>query len=78
MGICLSSLGQALQCLIVAPRLLASIASSGTIGPFCRLAHLTAGEPKRALVVTYVLGACLVMLGSLDAVAPLLSMCFLM
>ena len=77
-GICLSSLGQALQCLVVAPRLLASVASGGCLRFMRPLAKLTAGEPKRALLVTYVIGGLLVLLGSLDLVAPLLSMCFLM
>jgi potassium/chloride transporter 4/5/6 len=76
-GIILSSLGQALQCLVVAPRLLSAIAASGTLPLLKPLAKLTAGEPKRALFVSYIIGGCLVMLGSLDAVAPLLSMCFL-
>ena len=77
-GIILSSLGQALQCLVVAPRLLASISASETIRRLKPLAVLTAGEPKRALLVTYLIGASISMLGSLNLVAPLLSMCFLL
>ena len=38
----------------------------------------TQGEPRRALVFTYLFGGCFVLLGSLDVVAPLLSMCFLL
>ena len=77
-GIILSSLGQALQCLVVAPRLLSSIAASGTIRALRPFAILTAGEPKRALLGAYFLGSCITMLGSLNLVAPLLSMCFLL
>lgn len=116
-GIILSSLGQALQCLVVAPRLLASISASGTLHYLKPFAVLTAGEPsrpldapllickraqaraarldcpplrlppslpfqlagepKRALLVSYVFGGLLVLLGDLNLVAPLLSMCFL-
>ena len=46
-----------------------------TLHPFSKL---TAGEPRRALVFTYLFGGCFVLLGSLDVVAPLLSMCFLL
>ena len=78
-GIILSSLGQALQCLVVAPRLLASIAADGMIRPLRPFAKLSAGgEPKRALAFTYFFGGLMVLLGSLNLVAPLLSMCFLM
>ena len=54
----------ALQCLIVAPRLLASIAASGTLRVLKPLATLTYGEPKRALLVTYLFGGALVLIGS--------------
>ena len=77
-GIVLSSLGQALQCLVVAPRLLSSIAASGTIRLLKPFAILTGGEPKRALVMSWVIGSCIVMIGELNLVAPLLSMCFLL
>jgi len=76
-GIVLSSLGQALQCVVVAPRLLASIAADGMLRPMRSLARLTGGEPKLALGATYLVGAMCVLIGSLNAVAPLLSMCFL-
>ena len=77
-GIIVSSLGQALQCLVVAPRLLASIAESGAISRLKPLGKKIGGEPKFALLTTYVIGNCLCMLGSLNLIAPLLSMCFLL
>ena len=56
MGIIIASLGQAMQCIVVAPRLLASIAADNmlrirvpstghvlTLHPFSKL---TAGEPR--------------------------------
>ena len=67
-----------------APRLLASIAADNMLRVrLCRgkvtlslqpFSKLTAGEPKRALVFTYLFGGAFVLLGSLDAIAPLLSM----
>ena len=62
---------------MVAPRLLAAIAASGTIRILKPLSILTAGEPKRALVMSWIIGSAICMLGSLNLVAPLLSMCFL-
>jgi hypothetical protein len=73
-GIIVSSLGQAMQCLTVAPMLLASISASGTIRYLKPFAVLTNGEPKRALGLSWLIGALLVMLGELNLIAPLLSM----
>jgi len=77
-GIIIASLSQSLQCLIVAPRLLQQIAKDDilrVLRPFAPLSQH--GEPTRALLFTYTVAACLVLIGSLDIVAPLLSMCFL-
>jgi len=77
-GIIISSLSQALQCLIVAPRLLQKISQDRIINALHPLAPLSKkGEPVRALFATYVVAGCLVLLGELDMVAPLLTMCFL-
>jgi len=77
-GIIISSLSQALQCLIVAPRLLQSIAKDQILSVLSGIAPLSEqGEAVRALGVTYSVAALLVLLGKLDIVAPLLSMCFL-
>jgi len=77
-GIIISSLSQALQCLIVAPRILQSIAKDHILSVLDRLAPLSKqGEAVRALGATYVVAALLVLMGQLDLVAPLLSMCFL-
>ena len=77
-GIIIASLSQALQCLISAPRILNAIAADGTV-PFLNVAGKLndKGEPAIALAMTT--GLCLVasMIGSLDLVAPLLSICFL-
>lgn len=77
-GIIVSSLSQALQCLIVAPRLLQSISKDRILRIFDRLAPLSRkGEPVRALWGTYLVAGALVLIGDLNTVAPLLSMCFL-
>ncbi|CAM6087999.1 unnamed protein product [Calypogeia fissa] len=78
LGIIVASMAQALQCLITSPRLLQAIANDGVI-PFLRRLSKTSktGEPRRALVVTTALCIVAAMIGSLDAVAPLVSICFL-
>eukprot|EP00437_Effrenium_voratum_P000844 CAMPEP_0181433456 /NCGR_PEP_ID=MMETSP1110-20121109/19301_1 /TAXON_ID=174948 /ORGANISM="Symbiodinium sp., Strain CCMP421" /LENGTH=1044 /DNA_ID=CAMNT_0023556909 /DNA_START=133 /DNA_END=3267 /DNA_ORIENTATION=+ len=77
-GIIISSLSQALQCLIVAPRLLQSIARDKILSIFDKIAPLSSrGEPVRALFATYAFAAMLVLIGEVNAVAPLLTMCFL-
>lgn len=77
-GIIIASVSQALQCLIVAPRLLRSIAKDRLIPILGILEPVSArGEPVRALIFTYLVAASLVLIGELDAVAPLLTMCFL-
>ena len=77
-GIIIASLSQALQCLISAPRVLHAIAADGTVPFLARAAPLNpAGEPAMALLMTTGLCLCASMIGSLDMVAPLLSICFL-
>ncbi|CAD7935815.1 unnamed protein product [Amoebophrya sp. A25] len=77
-GIIFSSISQALQCLIVAPRLLQAIARDNVLPWLNVVAPLSRhGEPIRALGYTYIVCALLVLIGSLDVVAPLLTMCFL-
>lgn len=76
-GIVISSMSQALQCLVVAPRLLNAIAKDHILTFLDPLAVTHRGEPKRALMATCVIGSLLVLMGELDLVAPLLSMCFL-
>jgi hypothetical protein len=77
-GIVLTSLSQALQCLISAPQVLHAIAADGTVPFLARAAPLNdAGEPTVALLMTTGLCMCVAMIGSLDMVAPLLSIMYL-
>jgi len=78
-GSFLSTFGAGLQSLTGAPRLLQSIAKDETI-PFLKpMAVLSkSNEPTRALFVTLSICQLAVLIGNVDAVAPLLSMFFLM
>ncbi|KAL2631043.1 hypothetical protein R1flu_015729 [Riccia fluitans] len=78
LGIIIASLAQAFQCLITSPRLLQAIAGDGVIPFLGRLSKTSSkGEPRAALLATTVLCVLAAMIGSLDAVAPLVSICFL-
>jgi len=78
-GIIITSLSQSLQCLIVAPRLLQNMAKDRLMPALRPLEKLSSsGEPVHALLFTYIAAALLVLIGELELVAPLLSMCFLM
>ncbi|KAF4654306.1 hypothetical protein FOL47_010039 [Perkinsus chesapeaki] len=77
-GIFISSVSQALQCFTVAPRLLQSISADNLLPILKPLSTLNRkGEPARALVITAILAIALSMIGDLDLIAPLLTMCFL-
>ncbi|KAJ7563353.1 hypothetical protein O6H91_03G106500 [Diphasiastrum complanatum] len=78
LGIIVTSISQALQCLITAPRVLQAIAGDGIIPMINSLGKASAcGEPKRALILTTILGMMAAMAGSLDHIAPVVSICFL-
>uniref|UniRef100_A0A671Q9W6 Solute carrier family 12 member 7-like n=1 Tax=Sinocyclocheilus anshuiensis TaxID=1608454 RepID=A0A671Q9W6_9TELE len=74
-----SCCGAGLQSLTGAPRLLQAIARDGIV-PFLQVfGHGKAnGEPTWALLLTAVICECGILIASLDAVAPILSMFFLM
>mgnify|MGYP003876185137 CR=1 FL=1 len=100
-GIIVASLSQTLQNFIVAPRVLQAIAADGVVPVLNIFATKSGGEPRRALLLTYVcllephgcrclsltgflsvgcsyvVAAAAVLMGQLELVAPILSMCFL-
>lgn len=77
-GIALTAIAQAMQCIIISPRLLQAIAADGVVPFLGSFAHVSKnGEPRRALVATTLLCIVFAMIGSLNAVAPLVSICFL-
>lgn len=78
-GSLLSTIGAGLQSLTGAPRLLQAIAKDGIIPILQPLSvQSSRGEPVRALAVTLSLCEVAVLIGNVDAIAPLLSMFFLM
>ena len=78
-GALLSTVGAGLQSLTGAPRLLQAIAKDDLIF-FLKLfsRSLIGGEPTYALILTFILSECGVLIASVDAVAPILTMFFLM
>ena len=74
-GIILSSLGAGLQSLTGAPRLLQAIANDNLM-PFLRpfQGH---GEPRRPLMLTFLLCLGCVLIGDINSVAPIITMFFL-
>jgi len=78
-GSLLSTIGAGLQSLTGAPRLLQSIAKDGII-PFLEPMAVVSSrnEPVRALALTIGICQIAVLIGNVDAIAPLLSMFFLM
>ncbi|KAL3859055.1 hypothetical protein ACJMK2_009291 [Sinanodonta woodiana] len=78
-GSFLSTLGAGLQSLTGAPRLLQAIAKDGVI-PIINIFAVTTkrGEPFRALLLTAVISELAILIASLDIVAPIITMFFLM
>jgi hypothetical protein len=76
-GMLMSTLGAGLQSLAGAPRLLAAIGRDGLIPEFAMFNPPPGGEPRKAVAFCAFLSCCAVMLGSLNAVAPFITMWFL-
>ncbi|XP_046563386.1 solute carrier family 12 member 4-like isoform X9 [Haliotis rubra] len=78
-GAFLSTLGAGLQTLTGAPRLLQAIATDNVI-PFLSIFSKTTkrGEPVRALLLTMLISEFGILIASLDYVAPIITMFFLM
>ena len=75
-GIVMSCLGAALQSLTGAPRLLQAIANDNLM-PVLRTFQGT-GEPRKPLLLTFIICMMCVATGNIDTVAPLITMFFLM
>jgi len=77
-GVVVASIAQALQCMINAPNILQAIAADGAVPvlkPFRTVAY--DGEAKMAMIPCYVVVALGVLMGKIELVAPIVSMCFL-
>lgn len=78
-GSLLSTIGAGIQSLTGAPRLLQAIARDGII-PFLNVFSYSSSrnEPTRALFLTLSICELGILIGNLDHIAPILTMCFLM
>ncbi|XP_064611354.1 solute carrier family 12 member 4-like isoform X2 [Liolophura sinensis] len=78
-GSFLSTVGAGLQSLTGAPRLLQAIAQDGVL-PFLNVFKVTTkkGEPMRAILLTAAISEIGILIASLDYVAPIITMFFLM
>ena len=78
LGIVMSSVGAALQCMAGAPRLLAAIAADDCIGFLkCLKPATDSANPTRAIAVTWIVASIPCLLGNLDAITPLVTLFFL-
>ena len=75
-GIVLSTLGAGLQSMTGAPRLLQAIANDNLM-PALKFFQ-GSGEPRRPLIATFMISFGCIMLGNINAVAPLITMFFLL
>ena len=78
-GVFAATLSSALSSMMGAPRILQALARDGIFG---RLGGLgigagVVGEPRRATVLTFVIAQACILLGDLDAIAPVITMFFL-
>jgi len=73
-GVLLSTIGAGLQSLAGAPRLLLAIAEDDLLP----VLNTFKGSLNKSLLATYVISTAVVMIGSLNAVAPIITMFFLM
>ncbi|XP_042898766.1 solute carrier family 12 member 4 isoform X2 [Parasteatoda tepidariorum] len=78
-GSLLSTIGAGIQSLTGAPRLMQAIAKDGII-PFLNPLEYSnsRNEPTKALILTLLICECGILMGNLDYIAPILTMCFLM
>eukprot|EP00108_Taenia_solium_P003317 TsM_000004301 transcript=TsM_000004301 gene=TsM_000004301 len=78
-GTLLASIGAGLQCLTGAPRLLQAIAQDEVISFLSVFKVVTKrGEPLRAQLLTYAISQSAVLIASIDAITPLITMFFLL
>ncbi|KAF4677520.1 hypothetical protein FOL47_000908 [Perkinsus chesapeaki] len=78
-GVLASSLGAALQSLTSATRLLTAIATDGMLAPVLNAFRQRDGkEPYPSLLLATFICTCAILIGEINAIAPILTMCFLM
>eukprot|EP00770_Monocercomonoides_exilis_P000534 MONOS_531.1-p1 / transcript=MONOS_531.1 / gene=MONOS_531 / organism=Monocercomonoides_exilis_PA203 / gene_product=Cation-Chloride Cotransporter (CCC) Family Protein / transcript_product=Cation-Chloride Cotransporter (CCC) Family Protein / location=Mono_scaffold00008:194801-199576(-) / protein_length=1277 / sequence_SO=supercontig / SO=protein_coding / is_pseudo=false len=73
-GVLIDSLGASMQFLSSAPRVLQAVANDGTV-PFLKIFQ-SKGEPRRAMVFTFIVAAAIICVGELNVATPLISLFF--
>ncbi|KAG9394898.1 Amino acid permease [Carpediemonas membranifera] len=77
-GIFASTIGAALQSAVGAPRLLQSIAADNVLPVLRPMRHKILGNPIPATLVTALIAFGILMIGNMNAVTPITTMCFIM
>eukprot|EP01135_Chromosphaera_perkinsii_P010877 Nk52_evm4s2273 gene=Nk52_evmTU4s2273 len=79
-GVLLVGIGSGLQCLVVAPTILQSIAADGIIPILSKLGleKLSNGEPRRASIFTFFVALPFCFVKDLDTIAEVVTMCFVL
>lgn len=77
-GIIMSSIGAALQCLTGAPQLLSAIAHDKTVPFLIPFAAAPGTTPRRAIWLTWFIASIACLAGNLDFITPIISMMFLL
>ena len=76
-GLLGATFSSALSSTVGAPRILAALGSGGIFPGGAKLAKLTGGEPRRAMLVSAAIVLAALLLRDLNAIAPLITMFFL-
>jgi len=77
LGIFAATLSSAIGSMMGAPRILQALARDRVFATLRPFSVASGGEPRRAIVVTFVLAQAALMLGTLDAIAPIITMFFM-
>lgn len=77
LGIFAATLSSAIGSMMGAPRILQALARDRVFSTLKPFSVASGGEPRRAIVVTFVIAQAALMLGSLDAIAPIITMFFM-
>ncbi|OHD49219.1 MAG: hypothetical protein A2096_08880, partial [Spirochaetes bacterium GWF1_41_5] len=76
-GVWAATLSSALASMVGAPRTLSAVAADGIIPRFFTSALGSKTEPRAAVIATFIIAQTVILLGKLDAVAPVITMFFL-
>ncbi|MDF1799796.1 MAG: amino acid permease [Planctomycetota bacterium] len=77
LGIFAATLSSAIGSMMGAPRILQALARDRVFATLRPFSVASGGEPRRAIVVTFLLAQAALMLGTLDVIAPIITMFFM-